>query len=187
MEFEKIIKKHHSGEAIEYGIIFGNEKIVFIKTGAGGDIHGYGDKYIRMAHRAHEKLGATVICASNPDVRHGDVDVKTLGSVIDEVGVEDFELYFVGTSDGAYQNLQLASRFPETKKLLGINTSLITLEGLQEKLLALPNVEKILVYGKNDYEYDLVFPALRNFKCENLKSVFIDLPSGLNCLYIWWT
>ena len=55
-----------SGEKFNYHFVFGNEKIVFIKAGAGGSERGYEDKYIKMAERIHERTGATVICASNP-------------------------------------------------------------------------------------------------------------------------
>ena len=58
------------GEKIEYEVIFGNEKMVFIKAGAGGSARGYENKYLRMARRIHERIGATVICASNPDAPH---------------------------------------------------------------------------------------------------------------------
>ena len=61
--YDKIIRKIIGGETINYGIIFGNDKIVFIKTGVDGDIRGYKDKYLKMSHRVHERMGATVICA----------------------------------------------------------------------------------------------------------------------------
>ena len=48
-------------EKIKYGILFGNEKIVFIKVGADGNIRGYQDKYLKMAHRVHARIGDTFI------------------------------------------------------------------------------------------------------------------------------
>ena len=58
--YGKILSSAVGGEKIQYGILFGNEKIVFIKAGAGGNIRGYQDKYLKMAHRVHDNLGATV-------------------------------------------------------------------------------------------------------------------------------
>ena len=55
-----------SKEKFNYHFVLGNEKIVFIKAGAGGSERGYEDKYIKMADRIHERSGATVITASNP-------------------------------------------------------------------------------------------------------------------------
>lgn len=66
MNFDRILSKTVDYEKIKYGILFGNEKIVFIKVGAFGKIDGHKDKYIRMAHRIHDRIGATVICSSNP-------------------------------------------------------------------------------------------------------------------------
>ena len=37
------------GEKVEYEILFGNERIVFIKAGAGGTVRGSENKYYRMA------------------------------------------------------------------------------------------------------------------------------------------
>ena len=65
--YDKQINKTVCGEKLRYGILYGNEKIVFIKVGAGGSIRGYQDKYLQMAQRVHERMCATVICASNPD------------------------------------------------------------------------------------------------------------------------
>ena len=48
--------KYVGDEKVDYEIIYGNEKIVFIKVGAYGSVRGYADKYIRMAERIHEKI-----------------------------------------------------------------------------------------------------------------------------------
>lgn len=56
MDYDKIIKKYIEDTKIKYGIIFGNEKFVFIKTGADGNIREYKDKYLKMSHRVHERM-----------------------------------------------------------------------------------------------------------------------------------
>jgi hypothetical protein len=93
-------------------------KRVFIKSGAYGGIKRYEDKYLKIAYRLHERMGATVICASNPEVSHSVLDEKAIRWVASQLNLSGYELYFVGTSDGGYQNLILASRFPETVKFL---------------------------------------------------------------------
>ena len=123
---------------------------MFIKAGAGGSARGFQDKYIKMAERIHGRIGATVICASNPDATHEEQDEKEIRWVIGERGFVDFELYFVGVSDGAYKNLSLVKKFPQAVKLLGINSSYITVAGLIEELKSLPNIEKILICGTKD-------------------------------------
>ena len=162
------------GEDVEYEIIFGNEKIVFIKAGAGGSVRGYENKYLKMARRIHERIGATVICASNPDVSHEELDEQKIRWVVLERGFERFELYLWGTSDGAYQNLSLVKRFPETVKWIGVNSSFITFADFEEKLQELAGVKKILVYGTEDAEYNAVFPALMTKEDKNRKVLFIE-------------
>ncbi|MBQ1187018.1 MAG: hypothetical protein IIX54_04960 [Clostridia bacterium] len=161
------------GEKLEYEIIFGNENIVFIKAGAGGDARGYENKYIKMAQRVHERIGATVICASNPFVEHEKIDEQKIRWVVSELGFEKFNLYLLGTSDGAYQNIHLAKRFPETVKWIGVNSSFISIEGFEEHLSELSSVQKILVYGTEDDDYDIVFPALTEKEYKNQKIYLI--------------
>ena len=174
--FDKTIVKTIDGEKLEYGFITGNEKILFIKVGAGEDIHKYKDhykRYVDMAVIAHNWFGVTVICASNPDVPHEDIDEEMIRMVASEQDFEDFKLYLWGISDGAYHNLKLAKRFPETVKIIGVNTSFITFSDLEDKLQDLSHVKKILIYGSKDDDFDIVFPALRDKQDKYLKTIFI--------------
>jgi aspartyl aminopeptidase len=63
-DFDIVITK----EEIEYGIIRGNETIVFIKAGAGGSYRGYDDKYLKMAIELHKKDGSTVVLNIGEDI-----------------------------------------------------------------------------------------------------------------------
>ena len=175
-KFDRIVSKTVGGEKLEYGFIFGSQKIVFIKVGAGEDIRKCQDhfqRYIEIAEQAHKRHGFTVICASNPDVPHENMDEKAIRYAASKQGFEDFKLYLWGTSDGAYQNLKLAKRFPETVKWIGVNSSFITFADFEEKLEALPCVKKFLIYGTEDDEFDSVFPALRDKQSDNLKTILI--------------
>ena len=127
-----------------------------------------------MAKRVHDRIGATVICASNPDAPHENIDEQEIRWVASERGFESFNLYFWGTSDGAYQNLSLAKRFPETVKWIGVNSSFITFADFEEKLQDLPCMKRILVYGTEDDEYDVVFPAMLAKEDGNRKILFIE-------------
>ena len=174
-KYDKLVRKKIEAETINYGIIFGNEKIVFIKTGADGDIRGYKDKYLKMSHRVHERMGATVICASNPETVNGHfaADKEMISYVASELKHTDYRVYFLGVSDGAYHNIVLATEIPQSMKLLGISTSRKDVEDFKEKLQASEHIEKILVYGTEDYEYDIV-PELENSEFKNLKVITID-------------
>ena len=162
------------GENLEYEIIFGNGKIVFIKAGAGGSARGYKDKYRKMARRIHEQIGATVICASNPYFPHEEIDEEEIRRVIAEKHLSDFEISFVGVSDGAYHNLSLARRFSETVKWIGINTSYIDVSGLTERLMLLPDVFKLLIYGTKDDDFDDIVPAISKITSEKLALELVE-------------
>lgn len=60
-----IVKQRN--DEIEYGIIHGNNTIVFIKVGLKGSIYGYKNKYLRIAKKLNKEHGCTVIVASNPN------------------------------------------------------------------------------------------------------------------------
>ncbi|MBQ3084404.1 MAG: alpha/beta hydrolase [Clostridia bacterium] len=153
--FDRLARKTVGGETITYGILRGNERIVFIKSGAGGNINGYRDKYLRMARRARERLGATVICASNPFIGSGHVaaDRAAIEQIAAALQLGSYTVDLVGTSDGAYHALLLAKELPQAAGLLAINPSLIDLADLRERLLALPQLDKTLVYGTKDEDY----------------------------------
>lgn len=175
LSYDYIASKTIASEKIRYGILYGNNKIVFIKVGADGSIRGYQDKYLKMAHRVHDRLGATVICASNPYIKHGhlEADRAMISKVVADCGFADYEVYFVGASDGGYHNLLLAQQMPHAVKLLGINASLIDKDDFVEKLHKIPNVKKILVYGTEDDDYEFV-PTLQALECENLEIITVE-------------
>ena len=167
MKFDKIIHKTLDKESVDYGFIFGNNKIVFIKVGAGGGIPGYQDKYLRMAHRAHEKLGATVICASNYE-KCLPMDKKAIEWCARYLKLKDAELYFVGVSDGADQCITL-SRYAPTKKLICINPSYVPGHDPSERLIIRSKVDKIFVYGAKDDEGCELAPKLLERKIPNFE------------------
>ena len=187
LNYDKILSATVDGEKIKYGILFGNEKIVFIKSGVPRDTEDDGDnkktedkfvdKYLIMAHRVRDRIGATVICASNGDADPRDqlrADKFLIKKVIAERGFENYELYFVGTSDGGEHSLKLAQQFPETVKFLGINSSWGSMDTFLERIQSLPIVKKIFVYGANDADFDDIVPKLKALDCDNLEIIVLD-------------
>ena len=175
VRFDKILKKTVDDETIFYGIIFGNEKIVFIKTGADGKILGADNKYLNMAYRAYEKSGATVICSTNPfiEIGHLEADKALISDVAREIKCDDYSVCMFGTSDGAYHNLKLANKLSQTAKILCVNTSTYDIDALKEMLVGLSHVEKIFVYGDKDDEYEYV-PHLNELQLDRFKVVTVE-------------
>ena len=177
MNYDRILSKAVDYEKIHYGVLFGNEKIVFIKVGVGGNVRGYQDKYLKMAHRVRERIGATVICSSNPDIsieKHLGADKALIKKVITDCGLDNYELYFVGTSDGAEHSLKLASQFPKTVKFLGISSSWSVKAEFLKMVKALSCERKIFAYGTNDEDFDIIVPRLKALGCDNLELIIFD-------------
>lgn len=177
MDFDStIFKLSQNGKRIDYGIMQGNEKIVFIKSGAGSDYKGYQDKYVKMALRLHARGGYTVISASNPGTNEStfDVDKAVIEEYIIERGFKKYELNLVGASNGAYQNVFLANQLNNVKKTLNINMPLmINFQKAMSMLLKLGETEKIFVYGTADPSADYI-PFLETMKMPNFKVVCIN-------------
>jgi hypothetical protein len=184
LKYDKILGITVGDEKIKYGILYGNEKIIFIKAGAPRDIdeeeethEAYIDKYLIMAHRVHDRIGATVICASNSDLS-GKTQLKAdktlIEKVIADLGLDHYELYFIGNSDGGDHSLKLSQQFPETVKFLGINSSWTSIDAFLERIQSLPGVKKIFAYGANDIDFDDILPKLQSLVCDNLEIVVLD-------------
>ena len=177
MNYDRILSKAVDYEKIHYGVLFGNEKIVFIKVGAGGNIRGYQDKYLKMAHRVRERIGATVISSSNPDIsieKHLGADKALIKKVITDCGLDNYELYFVGTSDGGEHSLKLSQQFSKTVKLLGLNSSWSNIEDFIERIKSLSHVKKTFVYGAMDADFDYIIPKIKALECDNLEICILD-------------
>ena len=172
MEFDKIIHKTLDEESVDYGFIFGNNKIVFIKAGAGGGIPGYQDKYLRMANKVHERLGATVICSSNYE-KSLPTDKKAIEWCARYLKLEDVELYFVGASDGADQCIILSRNAP-TKKLICINPSFVPGHDPSDRLIIRSKVDKIFVYGTKDVEGHELVPKLMEREIPNFEIRWVE-------------
>ena len=155
--YDKEVSKTVDGVTIDYGIIFGNENIVFIKAGSDGDILGFGGKYPQMAHRVHDRLAATVICASNPsDLWSGQLaaDKGAIAAVAKKCNHTDYTLALFGSSDGGHHIIKLAAKMPQAKRVVGVNASCVNFDELCKRLQKIPNVEKTLIYGDRDECYN---------------------------------
>ena len=172
MVFDKIIHKTIDDETVDFGFVFGNNKMVFIKAGAWGGIPGYQEKYLRMAYRAYERLGATVICSSNY-VKCLELDRKAIAWCARYLKLKDAELYFVGVSDGADRCITLARNAP-TRKLLCINPSFVPGHDPSNRLILRSKVEKMFVYGtKDDEGYEFV-PKLKERAIPNFEIRWVE-------------
>ena len=157
MAFDEIWQQTQEGVAIRYGVVHGNDTIVFIKSGTGGKYDGYQQKYLRMAERIHTAPGYSVITADNPeDLFHSSqTDRTVIEEYASQRGFADYTVCFVAHSDGWEQIIRTAKKMPQTQRLLGINPSFVDDEEATDDLRALPKAEKTLVYGTQDDDFYL--------------------------------
>ena len=176
LKFDKIVKSNLEDiTVIEYGIIEGNNTIVFIKSGQNGSIYGYNNKYIKMAKRLNKKYKCTVICSSNPF--DGNNPLDNAFTVIEKYTskFEDYKVYYLGFSNGALIGAYFGINYPKIKRMLLVNMPLIYDINLIKNNLNNFNNEKVtIVYGLLDYSINL----LENIK--DIKSNRVDIKVILN-------
>ena len=159
IRFDRTIIETQKDKEIEYGIIEGNNTIVFIKAGMEGSCYGYENKYVRIGRLLNEKHGCSIISSSNPLGLHTDfaAEMDFVRNYTKQQNMENFQVYFVGHSNGADLGIINAWQFPEIKKLVCINAPLIMnphllIQGIKEF-----SGEKMnLVYGSKDPSFDMV-------------------------------
>lgn len=176
LKFDKIVKSNLEDiTIIEYGIIEGNNTIVFIKSGQNGSIYGYNNKYIKMAKRLNKKYKCTVICSSNPF--DGNNPLDNAFAVIEKYTskFEDYKVYYLGFSNGALIGAYFGINYPKIKRMLLVNMPLIYDINLIKNNLNNFNNEKVtIVYGSLDYSINLLK------KIKDIKSNRVDIKVILN-------
>lgn len=146
---------------IEYGHIHGNNRIVIIKAGAGGNHIGYEEKYLKMARLLHDTYGCTVLCLSNyanDSFEHGDMAV--IRELIADRGGE-VELYYIGNSNGSTQGLLTATKYFDLRRMVLVNMPLMLNFHKIKEALARADTDIRFVYGEGDSSISYV-PFLRN-------------------------
>ena len=164
MDFDELIHRTlPNGTVMTYGAVMGNETIVFVKSGRGGDCYGHEDKYLRMAHRIRDGKGYTVICSPNPETEETfEADEAMIREFVCRTAWDAFDLRLLGSSNGAYQILILAERMPETRRVVCVNMPLmINFHKSAGMLSRLAHVDKVFVYGERDQSAPYV-PFLNN-------------------------
>ena len=195
-DFEQILFLSQSKTKIEYGIIHGNDTIIFIKPGSGGSYYGHENKYLKIAKSLHAKHGCTVISSSNPLGYLNDVSIEMdfIRDYASKHEMQDYKVYYLGHSNGAALGIINAYKYPEIKRLVCINGPLMTqpqqvIRGIKE----FSEDKMFLVYGSKDSSFRMVkmyselesekinfisiYGADHNFtECMDL---FIELPGAL--------
>jgi len=170
-EFDEVVDN-------KYGIIHGNnERVILIKSGAGGSFCGYEKKYLRLASDIHDKTGAHVMTAGNLYNKSLQLqDIPALSRYIHRMKGNDIQLSFYGASDGAIQGIRLQKEYPIFSQMLLVNPPLcINFHRILEALQVI-NIPLLFVFGSKDPSATLYFDMLR-MKIEEMNKSDIFLVS----------
>ncbi len=169
-DYDQIIHSQFEDIAIiDYGIVKGNETIVFIKAGQDGSMYGYQNKYLKIADNINKKFGYTVICSSNPFDGTNPLDnaIKVIEDYCNEQEIDDYKIFYMGHSNGALIGAWFGVNYPRIKRMLLVNGPLIynwhkTKEGIQK----FSGEKLVLVYGSLDqsFQYTGLIKPLENEK-----------------------
>ena len=159
IRFDRTIIETQKNKESEYGIIEGNNTIVFIKAGMEGSCYGYENKYVRIGRLLNEKHGCSIISSSNPLGLHTDftAEMDFVRDYAMKHNLEDYKVYYLGHSNGAALGIINAWHFPEIKRLVCINGPLMMNPHLLIQGIKGFSGEKMsLVYGSKDPSFDMV-------------------------------
>ena len=166
-EGEQLLKKYDKVIGKQFGIIKGEKDIVFIKTGRGGSIEGYENKYLDICSLLFEKYGYTFVVSANPKDSVCDLE-EEIKSVDKYVG--DYkEIYFVGISNGASIGAAQCSKIEKIKNAVLINAPLmINFHKIKEGAKKFRGNNMYFLYGEDDpsCRYIEILDSIKNTACK---------------------
>lgn len=174
LKFDKEIhSKFEDIAIIDYGIVEGNNIIVFIKAGQNGSLYGYQNKYIKMAKRLNKKYGCSVICSSNPF--DGNNPLDNAMTIIEDYTkrFDDYKIYYLGYSNGALIGAWFGIKYPKIKRMALVNGPLMyNLYKTKEGALSFKGESINFIYGEYDQSIGYV-ELLKSIENDKIK-VFIE-------------
>lgn len=155
MAFDHIL--HVDGGA--YGILQGDDTVVFVKKGLGGGLTESDDKYLHLSCRMHQTYGCSVIVASNPDdgKDHGARDKQAIEQYLQMRGISTPRLLLFGNSNGCIKGLALAQAGVLFERMVLVNMPLmINFHKTKQHLATLTQTEIVAVYGQRDPSFSYI-------------------------------
>ena len=159
-QYDKVIEK-------QFGIIKGEEYLVFIKTGRGGSIEGFENKYFNICSLLFEKYGYTFVVSANPKDSACDLEeeIKCIGK-----NVGDYkEIIFVGISNGASIGAAQCGKIEKIKNAVLINAPLmINFHKIKKGTEKFRGDSMYFLYGEDDpsFRYIEILNSIKNTACK---------------------
>ena len=158
-DFEIIFSKIIDGEEVNYGIIEGNNTILLIKAGQDGSMYGYENKYLTIARNINKEFGYTVICSSNPLRKTNPLEqaMEIIEDYCEQKGFDDYQVYYMGLSNGGYVGAAYAHLHPKIKRMLIVNMPIfINWHKIKDGMKQFNGEQATFIYGTLDPSYKYV-------------------------------
>lgn len=161
------LKKYDKVIGKQFGVIKGEKYLVFIKTGRGGSIEGFENKYLDICSLLFEKYGYTFVVCANPKDSICDLEeeIKCISKYVDNYK----EIFFVGISNGASIGAAQCSKIEKIKNAVLINAPLmINFHRIKEGVEKFRGDNMYFLYGEKDpsFRYVEVLNVIKNTACK---------------------
>ena len=159
-QYDKVIEK-------QFGIIKGEKYMVFIKTGRGGSIEGFENKYLNICSLLFEKYGYTFVVSANPKDSVCDLEeeIKCISKYVGDYK----EIIFVGISNGASIGAAQCGKIEKIKNAVLINAPLtINFHRIKEGAKKFRGDSMYFLYGEEDpsFRYIEILSSIKNNACK---------------------
>lgn len=151
----------------QFGIMRGRNKLVFIKTGRGGTINGYENKYLNICGFLADRYGYSFVVSSNPVDSVCNLQIE-INQINEYVGDYD-EIFYIGVSNGASVGAEQCWKIDLIKNALLINGPLM-INWPKSKAGAerFKGQRMLFVYGNQDpsFRYVELIDFINNDACK---------------------
>ena len=159
-KYDKVIGK-------QFGIIQGEKYLVFIKTGKGGSIEGFKNKYLNICDFLFKKYGYTFVVSANPKDSVCDLEeeIKCISKYVGDYK----EIIFVGISNGAFIGAAQYRKIEKIKNAVLINAPLmINFHKIKEGDQKFRGDNMYFLYGEADpsFRYIEILNVIKNTACK---------------------
>ena len=146
-----------TSEDMSIGYIPGSSSVLFIKTGQGGSIYGYENRYLDLAMKVNERYGwsAFVSATIEDSMEAYERDMQLMEQCL---GTTEYEIFYLGVSKGGLIGIWYGADNPKIKRMISINAPLM----INYHGKTLPRVKKLgrdkltMIYGSLDPSYKYV-------------------------------
>ena len=154
MEYDDFL----SFRGVEFGLMKGENGLLIVKTGSGGNIYGRDNKYVTLASRIAGSHKFSVMVSDNPLEIAPDENMSITMAVASDYASslnDGSPIYYFGVSKGGQYGAMYGYRYPFVEKWLILNVPLmINWHKSRAGLMKMPTTQMATVaFGEKDPSY----------------------------------